>query len=268
MKITGFYANAGDPKRDAHTHVVTLTIEDEVLLGSDAIAWAEPSGVGAAPPATTISRFQTEEAVLKVRHREDLTGSSYEDRTIDGMTLDIADPRITQADGEKRIGWKLTMPSAAGVPAIRMRIYRMVAKDDAGFDLKFDDVPTLKDVRSYLDGLAPAVFVVVRDFMLTTDPLQDLPAQTQNWDASFDLQLPIKLVQAEKAIAIVPPAGVAAPQVTRKGDGPGRGETWTIGPLKSAPAADAALSVSVTYGRPGNTVVKPFTLTRKAPPAH
>src|SRR5262249_9787310 len=102
VKITGFYDAAADPKRDAHTHFVILTVEDEVLLGSDAIVWAEPSGVGAALPTTTISRFQTEEGVLKVRHREDLTGSKYEDRTIDGMTLD-ADPRIAQAPGEKRI---------------------------------------------------------------------------------------------------------------------------------------------------------------------
>ncbi len=54
--------------------------------------------------------------------------------------------------------------------------------------------------------------------------------------------------------------------MTRKGDGPGRGETWTIGPLRAAPAADAVLRVSVTYGRPGNTVVKAFDLTRSAPP--
>jgi hypothetical protein len=104
--------------------------------------------------------------------------------------------------------------------------------------------------------------------MLATDALPTPPDQTQQWDASFDLALPIKLVQAARGIAIVPPAGVAAPPVTRKSDGPGRGETWTIGPLRAAPAADAALRVSVTYGRAGNTVAKSFTLTRKAPPPH
>lgn len=267
VKVKGYYSGDGDAKRDANTHVVTLTIEDEVLLGTDAVAWAEPSAVGAAPPTTTISRFQTEEAVLKVRHREDLSGSSYGDRTIDGMTLDIAEARITQTAADKRLGWKITMSKEA-VPASRVRIYRTVPKDDPGFDLKFDDVPTLAGVRSYLDGITGDVFAVVRDFMLKTDPLPELASPpAQNWDQSFDLEVPIVLAQKDRAIAILPPAGVEAPKITRKGDGPGRGETWTIGPLKAAPAADAALSVSVTYGRVGNTVVKPFTLTRKAPPA-
>jgi hypothetical protein len=267
VKVTGYYASAGDPKRDANTQVVTLTIEDEVLLDTDAVAWAEPAAVGALP-TTPLSRFQTEEPVLKVRHRKDLNGTDYEDRTVDGMTLDIAEARITPALADKRIGWKLTMPSAAGVAPSRVRIYRTVPKDDPAFDLQFDDVPTLTGVRSYLDGITGDVFAVVRDFMLTTDPLPDPPDQTQNWDASFDVQVPIKLVQAARAISIVPPAGVQAPQVTRKSDGPGRGETWTVGPLSAAPAADAALSVSITYGRTGNTVVKHFTLTRQAPPAH
>src|SRR5262249_10929890 len=146
-------------------------------------------------------RFQTEEPVLKVRHRKDLNGTDYEDRTVDGMTLDIAEARITPALADKRIGWKLTMPSAAGVAPSRGRIYRTVPKDDPAFDLQFDDVPTLTGVRSYLDGITGDVFAVVRDFMLTTDPLPDPPDQTQNWDASFDVQVPIKLVQAARAIS-------------------------------------------------------------------
>ena len=268
VKITGYYSGAGDPKQDANTHVVTLTVEDEVRLDNDLVAWAEPSGVGAAAPATTISRFQTEETVLKVRHRKDLGTGDYEDRTIDGMTLDIAEPRVTQTPGDKRIGWKINMPNAdPAPPPTRVRIYRVVPKDDPAFDLQFDDVPTLSGVRSYLDGIAGGdVFVVVRDFMLKTDPLPTPPDTSQAWNASFDLTVPIKLPQQARAITIAPPAGLAAPKVTRKSDGPGRGETWTIGPLSKVPAADAVLTVNVTYGRPGATVARQFKLTRQAPP--
>ena len=269
LQVTGFYNGAGDPKNDAGTQTVTLTIEDKVLLDAEEVTWAEAAAAGASP-TTTLRRFQTEEPLLKLQHREDLERDGHwQDQKTGGLQLDVADPALKQRVGDGMVGWKLTVPAAGIAAPVRIRIFRTVPANDPAFDLQFDDVPGLAGKRSYLDGLPVPVFAVVRDFLLQVDPLPaKLDDKEQNWNESFDLALPCKLLQDQKtAITVMAAGGGAVPPVTRKGDGPGRGETWTIGPLASAPKADVVLNVRVVFGRPGNTAERPFKITRKAPRA-
>jgi hypothetical protein len=118
----------------AGTHVVTLTMGGKVLLGDEEVAWSEPAGAGA--PVTglaTLQRFVTESQVLRLA-----------DQSTAGFSLDLtpaAAPGLVSVaalpDGR---GWKLTVATAfaAGAPPTRVRLYRVLAPNDAAFSLTYD----------------------------------------------------------------------------------------------------------------------------------
>lgn len=253
----------GALKGNSRTQTVLLTVEDEVGLDDELVAWELPAPAPVAPaapvmPTTSVTRFQTERPTLKAKNRKSLGTGAFEAIGIDGLILDIADASVTSDKLKDGTGWELALPLAALAAPTRVRLFRTVKKDDSAFDLLFDDVPPLVNVHSYLDD---DVFVVVRDFMMTVSALPDLLPQTTAWDVAVELKLPIKLVGGASAITILPPAGLTSPPVTRVGDGPDRGETWKIGPMPDPPGDDAVFQVKVVYGRPGATVEKPFALT-------
>ena len=242
---------------DAGTETALISVEDDVLLDQEPVAWAEPPAAGTAP-TTRLVRFQTEAPTLRVRNHKELGSGNLEDVGIAPLTLDIADASVTQAAMTGNNGWQLQLSAAVPAAPVRMRIFRVIKKNDAGFDLAFKDVPTLAAAHSYLAG---DVFVVIRDFLLEVQALPALGPQTRAYDDPLELALPIRLVAGERAITITPPAGLARPPVARAGDGPGRGERWKIGPLEQPPEEDGVFKVKVTYGRTGNSVDKDFDLT-------
>lgn len=250
-------------KADPGTESATITIEAEVRLGDEAIEWSEPAPAGAlpgGPPA--LRRFQTEESDLKFRQPRGPAGGGFVDAGIADLVLDLSDAAVASAPLADNRGWKITMPVAVPASPVRIRLYRLVKRDDPAFDLAFPDTSSLAGVRSYLDA---DTFIVVRDVMLAVEPLPELPAATKRFDESLELTLPIRLVGGSRAIVITPrTAGVAAPPVTRIGD-EGRGEKWRIGPLVEPPGEDALYRVTVSYGRPGHSVDKTFDLTLRPP---
>ncbi len=246
-----------DLKDDGKTETVTLSFNDEVKLGGELIPWQLPPASGAAP-ATPLQRFQLEENDLKVRAPRGTKSGNLGNVGIRELTLD-ADSTIGNTPMSDGTGWKLVMPKAVPTSRLRLKLFRTITKTDPAFDLDFPDVPTLAGVRSYLDG---DVFIVVRDILLDVQPLPAIAAQTTQWDAPFELTIPIRLAQGVRAITITPPTGIAAPPVKRTGDA-GRGEKWSFGPLPTRPAADAGFNVTITYGRPGNTEARTFVLTMK-----
>jgi YD repeat-containing protein len=244
-------------KEDPGTETVTVTIVEEVKLGEELVPWAAPAAVGALPAAAAgLHRFQTEENDLKFRGPDAPNGGALADVGNADLVLEFSDATVVKTPLTGNVGWKVTMPVAVPAAPVRLRLFRPVRKNDPGFDLEFRDVPSLVGRRSYLDV---DTFVVVRDLMLTVDPLPEIPPAAQAWDQPFELTLPIRLVGGARSIVITPPAGVAAPPVTRIGD-QGRGEKWRIGPLAEPPGEDALFRVVVTYGRPGASVDKPFEL--------
>lgn len=252
---------------DPLTETATITIADEVRLDDQLIPWARPSIVGQPPIAgTPVERFETEECVLEVRHPRDHRGPEFVNAGVDGFAVDVppaATARaVVRAD---RSGWTLAIPPlatpGAPLPPVNLRLLRIIARDDAGFDLDFPDVPTLKGVRSYLED---PLFVVAREFPLAVLPLPLFPDVSTGHATPFELKLPVRVAD-EGSILIVPPPGATAPPLTRVGDD-GRGETWRIGPLPAPPPADQAFTVVLAFGRPGASVERRFELTMTVAP--
>jgi len=246
-----------DEKEDGRTETVTLTFSDEVKLGGELIPWQLPPASGSAP-AFTLQRFQLEENELQVRAPRGVNKADLGPVGIRELTLD-ADAAIGNTPMSDGRGWKLVMPRTIPSAPARLKLFRIITRTDPAFDLNFPDVPTLAGVRSYLDS---DVFIVVRDLLVDIQALPAIAAQAAQWDATFELTLPIRLAQGARAISLTPPAGIAAPPVRRVGD-VGRGEKWAIGPLPARPAADAGFTVTITYGRPGATEARSFVLTMK-----
>jgi YD repeat-containing protein len=245
---------------DAGTETVTLTIEAEVKLDEELVAWSAPAGTGALPAGpAALKRYQTEETEFRLRQPKTPKGGAFVDAGIADLVLDLSDATILTEPLPGDIGWKIIMPKAVPAAPARLRLYRIVKKDDPAFDLAFPDVPSLAGVASYLDA---DTFVVLRDVLLQVEALPELPDATNAFDAPFELTLPIRLVARERGIVITPPAGATAPPVSLIGKD-GRGEKWKIGPLADPPGDDTEYTVTVTYGRPGNSVDKSFKLTLK-----
>ncbi len=233
---------------DAHTAAARVTIASAVLLGSDAVAWAEPAVTGAGPVGPGIARFITEKQALTVTG---LNTGRWQAAAGAGITL------TPRAGGN---GWDLTVDKpAAGVALptdVRVRIWAPVRPtDDALFDLKHPDVPTLAGKVSYLDD---EFWVPVRDFLITVTDLPTLPvggaAATMTANGTFDLDLPIALAGP----ASIVPAG-ALLSVRRTKALPPRGEQWRLS-VAGDKFLEAARVVPVVV-RFGPGVERPFDIT-------
>jgi len=260
--ITATVTSGNAARQDPRTNAVTITVGGEVRFGGDLVEWSEPVGAPALPALSpALRRFQTEEPELRFREPRSPARDEFVDAGIANLVLDISDPAVAGTPLPGNVGWKLTMPVAVPAAPVRLRLYRIIRTDDPAFDLAFPDVPSLAGRRSYLEG---DTFVLVRDLLFAVEALPDLPAVTQPSAQPLELTLPIRLVAGARGIVVTPPAGVAAPPVTRIGDD-GRGERWRIGPLAEPPGEDAVFRVTVTYGRPGRSVDKSFDLTLTPP---
>jgi hypothetical protein len=96
-------------------------------------------------------------------------------------------------------GWtlKASHAFAAGAPVSRVRLYRVIERNDPAFDLTYDHpdrepVPSLAGVRSYLTD---PLWIPVRDFQLEVEDLPPLPDATRaaatTSDTAYTLELPI-----------------------------------------------------------------------------
>ncbi len=254
-------------KADAYTESVTLTITDEVKLDGEEIPWSLPAAVGAVPAPAVLKRYQTELCELRIRLPDGSSSGKFVDGGTSDFVLDLSEPSIAAQTKSDR--WILPMPAivpmtAAAPPAakpVRLRLFRVIKKTDPGFDLVFADVPSLKDVPSYLDA---DTFAVVRDVHFE---IEELPAhldQSCPWNTAFELKVPIKLEGGAAAITVKPPLGRTDNlKATLIGDD-GRGQKWSIGPLPEAIGDDVIFTVEIAYGPPGALPPKSFKLTFKA----
>jgi YD repeat-containing protein len=249
-RTVGFYLIPGGPgtcevalpETRANTHLVTLTTtEGRVTLGGTDVAWHEPVPAGGAInvlPKLTL--FITESAPLRIAGQ----GNQGWDAEVDPA----ADFTLA-ADGTK--GWivRATKTFAAGVQA-RIRLFRIFRKNDPAFDLRFDDVPTLKNVASYLDNPA---WIVVRDFLVELADIQ-LKNDTATNAAPYELTTPIPAASV-----------VAVPALPTQPAGPaGRGQKWKIGPPPAAVPAGTVFRVTATFGTGADTAQRSFDLTYTA----
>lgn len=252
VRIDGYYAAAGAGDQDAQTQTVVLNVEDEVKLGKETVPWSPPPA-HPATPATAVDRFLTEKDLLKMSGRN-----------IDGMVIVLDEPAggpfVSESPRADRSGWDLQVATRVPAAPVRVRLYRIFAKNDTAFDLTYENVPTLSGIRSYLDA---DLWIPVRDFHLN---VQDLPAIADTdtfYDEPFALNTPIRPAAGERAITIVPPAGLPQLRKRRTGDHPPRGDAWKLGPLESPVEDDAVYLVTVTYGQAPHTVDRSFRLTCK-----
>ncbi len=258
LRADGYYASVGTD-HDAETQWLVLNYGGEVKLDQENIAWQLPPAVSAVPPLpapaapVVLRRYLTESAQL-----------ALVDRAISGHVLRIDKPggveAISQRAGPDAAYWQLQLPTAVPATPVRLRIFRVFEAGDAAFDLVFDDVPTLKNVRSYLS--AP-VWLPVRDFQID---VQDLPAiadQTTFYDEATLIDTVIPLAAKERAFAIVSGGGYAAPKVERQGDNPPRGEKWRLAAFEKIPEDDVVLNVVLSYGLAPQKVDRPFKVTRQ-----
>ncbi|HKO54657.1 MAG TPA: hypothetical protein VJ276_02195, partial [Thermoanaerobaculia bacterium] len=243
-RTAGFYLIPGAPGTCdvetvgtvANSHLVTLTTtEGKVTLAGSDVPWHEPAGVGA--PINVLPKltlFITESAALRI----DGQGNSGWDAEVDP----VADFTLS-VDGTK--GWTVqaTKTFTAGTQA-RVRLFRVFEKTDPAFDLRFDDVPTIKNVPSYLDDPA---WIVVRDFLVELADIQ-LKNDTATNGAAYELTTPIPASSV-----------VAVPALPTQLVGPsGRGQKWKIGPPPAAVPAGTVFRVTATFGTGANVEPRSF----------
>ena len=255
-ELKGHYSGAGT-RGDAETQNATITVASRVRLGNDDVLYEPPAAVGSRPTGLVLERFVTEVADLRV------SGRSIRDWELEvEAPAGIVPPPVTVTNRADSLGWTLKVrkdlpPGPAPAP-LRVRLFRIYKKTDPAFDLEYDDVPSLKGVRSYLEG---DIWLPVRDFRLRIVDLPVLPAAAITSDAGFDLNLPIPI--AGPGSLLITPIGAAPRQLakTRTGSQGARGERWRIGPLSDPIEAPVGYNVEVTYGAPGNIATRAFVLT-------
>jgi YD repeat-containing protein len=258
-----FDSNAGKPK-DALTQKVKLTVSGSVKLDDQDVAWATPPAHPALPAAAPIDRFVTEKAILTMKDHKGhvVETAGYEERK-DVTAGAAAKSTITKGNDQ----WEIVVGDTAAT--LRIRLYRVFkkndpaddTKNDPAFDLMFDSIDSLKNVRSYLEK---DTWVPVRDFLIDVKALPPLPPQTAKYDAFVDVPLPLKV--AASAIAITPPAGAPrlnTPEDRGKDPNPAnpRGQIWRFGPLGKVVEAAAVYKVEVSFGEGAVTQKAGFDLT-------
>lgn len=258
LRADGYYSATGTDA-DAETQWLVLNYGGEVKLDQELVAWQLPPAVSAVPPLPAppaplvLRRYLTEKARL-----------TLVDRSISGHTLRIdkvgAVDVISQSPGPDADHWQLQLPTAVPATPVRLRVFRVFDPADAAFDLTFDDVPTLKNVRSYLT--AP-VWLPVRDFQIEVQDLPPVADQTTFYDQPTLIDTVIPLVSKERAFAIVAGGGFAAPKVDRQGDNPPRGEKWRLAAFDKIPEDDIVLEVVMSYGLAPQNVDRRFKVTRQ-----
>jgi hypothetical protein len=263
-KCTTFDRHAGQPD-DALTQTVSLTVSGTVKLGDDVVQWQTPTAHPGVPAAPKFERFVTEKAVLTLRNHKDkaVATAGYEHR-LDIPVGAAAKAAINPASEQ----WEIIVGDSAAT--LRIRLYRVFkkndfaddTKNDPAFDLVYDSVGSLKNVRSYLDK---DVWVPVRDFLIEVKPLPALGNQTAKYDSHVDVPLPLTV--AASAIVITPPAGAPrmdTPDDRGKDPNPAnkRGQIWRFGPLGKVVEDAAVYKVEVTFGDPATVSQKAgFDLT-------
>jgi hypothetical protein len=256
--IHAYDQDAGNPNRDAMTQDVILTVESEVLLGSDPVPWADPEVAARPVPAAPIERYVTELSLLQVKGQ-----------SIDGWEIDVPAGAITKADDPERKGWKLQAAAAAAPAAVHVRLFRILAKTaaaggidvDPAFTLEYTDVPSLAGKRSYID--AP-LWIPVRDFEIKVIAIPAIGAKTKNYDEHQQLDL----VLPPASVTVTPQAGAPGNLPKTKidkvsGVTPPRGESWQLGPIAEPIEDEAKYDVKVTYGSDPIKFEDPFVLTFK-----
>jgi len=247
-KITGAYINelakrAGvspEITKDeffADTEHATITVTGgDVKLGDIDIPWKIPPAVGSPPPQEA-EMFITETLRLAVR---DAKGGKW--------VLDlnpVAGTLTPTADGTA--AWKVR---ADAVSPVHVRIFRLFENNDAAFDLKFDDIPTLNGVLSYLGD---PIHVPIRVFLIDIkDVPQGYADARLKTNKSHDIDTPIRL-DSGKSIVITKPPGAPDLPVKESGKAPPRGQKWTIGPPASPVAAATEYKVKVVFGSGAHT---------------
>lgn len=256
----GFYFIPSDPGAytasygtfsAAATESATLTFTSQVQLGAEDVPWQQWR---AAPPATVLSRFVTETAVLK---------TPDPGRYACKLRIDPASAGPAKIDQEAdpggfRLRMSSTVDATAGNNRIRLRLYRVFGKDDPSFDLTYDekDLPGLSGVRSFL---VDPVWIPVRDFLIEVQDLPNLPAASTTSDSALSLDLPI----SPEVVHCTPKAGgpnLPAKKSTTPSSAP-RGVRFDLGPLAEPIEEDLAYQVDVSYGHPPAQVKRSFVLT-------
>ena len=260
-KCSAYDRHQGTPE-DALTQNVSLTVSGTVKLGDDVVAWQTPPASGTPPAGPKFDRFVTEKVVLAIRNHKDkaVETAGYEERK-DVTTGAAAKSTITKGTDQ----WEIVVGDTAAT--LRIRLYRIFkkndfaddTKNDPAFDLTFDGVPSLKNVRSYLDK---DIWVPVRDFLIDVKDLPKLDPKTTKHNTPVEVKLPLKV--AKSAIAITPPAGAPRMKTPEDlGEDPAnkRGQIWRFGPLDKPVEAPAVYKVEVTFGEGAVTKKVGFDLT-------
>lgn len=224
-------AEALKSKHFADTEHATITVTGgDVKLGDIDIPWKIPPAVGSPPPLAA-EMFITETLRLAVR---DARGGNWI------LDLNPLTGHLTPTpDGTA--AWKVRADTVAPV---HVRIFRRYEKNDAAFDLKFDDTPTLKGVLSYLGD---PIDVPIRVFMIDIKDIpKAYPDARLKTNKSHEISTPIALA-GEQSIIITRPPG--APDLPRNltGKAPPRGQKWTIGPPATPVAAATEYKVKVVF---------------------
>jgi YD repeat-containing protein len=215
----------------ADTEHATIDVTaGDVKLGDIDLPWEMPPASGG-PPNKTIEMFLTETLRLAVA---DAKGGKW--------VLDLNPPKGTITSTEDgTAAWKLRADSAT--PA-HVRLYRVFDKDDAAFDLKFDDVPTLAGTRSYLDK---PLWIPIRSFIADIKDVPSYPDATHKTTEGHKIETPIALAGEKSIIITVPPGAPALPKKVTGKAAP-RGQQWTIGPPATPVAARTEYAVTVVFG--------------------
>jgi YD repeat-containing protein len=245
-------AGSADP---AETDRVTLTIaRASVKLGERDVDWVLPAEKGK-PTASLplLDVFITEALQLRV------DGSANTD-----YAADIApDPSAFTIAADGTSGWTIeaatAVPVPPGTPEARVRLYRIYKADDAAFNLTFDaeSTPTLAGKRSYLDD---PIWIPLRDFRVTVKDIPPIPNATHKPTEAHDVTIPIA-VPTGNIIVTPPPAAPALPFAIAGPPTIPRTQNWRFGPPAGPITAPTTYTITITFGRPGHSVDRTFTVT-------
>ena len=260
--IETYDSRAGKPG-DALTQKVKLTVAGKVLLGTDEIAWQAPVAHPAVPVAPKVERFVAERVALTMKDAANdvVPTVGYEARIDPVGAAPAAKAALTQQDKQ----WELVTGDTAAT--LRVRVYRIFRKNDPAndsnnepaFDLMYDGVKSLRNVRSYLEK---DLWVPVRDFIVEAKALPAFAAKVSTYDVAVDVDLPMSIEPS--AIVITPPAGAPRfPTAEKKNASTTfpRGHVWRFGPLDKVVEDTAVYKVEATFGSGGVTVKGGFDLT-------